>query len=46
MGLQTTAYGPNPARKAISSGPRGHFVNNQTIMYLQKNCWFGTMFRM
>ena len=28
-GHQTTARGPNPARKAISSGPRRHFANEE-----------------
>jgi len=28
-GLQTTARGPNPAREAISSGPRRHFANKE-----------------
>jgi len=32
-GLQTTARWPNPARKAISSSPRSHFVNDEKIMY-------------
>jgi len=32
-GLQTTAHGPNPVRKAFSSGPRRHFVNNQKYIY-------------
>ena len=32
-GLQTTARGPNPARKAISSGPRSLFVNDEKIIY-------------
>ena len=36
QGLQTTARGPNPACKDISSGSRRHFVNNEKIMYLQK----------
>jgi len=28
-GHQTTARGPNPAREAISSGPRRHFANQE-----------------
>ena len=36
MGLQTTAPGPNPARQAISSGPRRQFVNNVKRINLQK----------
>jgi len=28
-GHQTTARGPNPAREAISSGPRRHFANEE-----------------
>ena len=28
-GHQTTARGPNPAREAISSGPRRHFANKE-----------------
>jgi len=36
QGLQTTALGSNPALKAISSGPRGHFVNNEKRINLQK----------
>jgi len=28
-GLQTTARGPNPAREAISSGPRRNFANKE-----------------
>jgi len=35
--------GPNPAREAISSGSRRHFVNNEKIMYLRNICWFGRM---
>jgi len=27
--LQATARGPNPAREAISSAPRSHFVNDE-----------------
>ena len=47
-GLQTTARGPNPACKALPSGPQSHFiclqrqcVKNENIIYLQTNCWFG-----
>jgi len=32
-GLQTAARGPDAARKAISSGPRRHFVNDEKIIY-------------
>ena len=31
-GLQTTARGPNPAREAISSGPRRQFANNEKVV--------------
>jgi len=41
-GLQTTACRPNTVRKAISSGPWRHFVNEKRI-YLRKICWFGRM---
>jgi len=34
--LQTTAHELNPAREAVSSGPRRHFVKNEKIIYLQK----------
>jgi len=36
QGLQTTAGGPNPSRKDISTGSRRHFVDNEKIMHLQK----------
>jgi len=35
-GRQTTARGPQPARKAIPSGPQSHFVSNEKIAYLRK----------
>ena len=31
--LQTTAYEPNPAREAVSSDPRKHFVTKEKIYY-------------
>jgi len=37
----------HPAREAISSGPRSHFVNDENTMYttcIRKICWFGRMY--
>jgi len=32
QGIKTTARGQNPAREAVSSGPRRHFVKNEKII--------------
>ena len=42
-GLQTKAHGQNPARESISSSRRDILWITKKIIYLRKNCSFGTV---